>query len=139
MVEKKTPRVRRAKKAKYVKLFSPFLMKETKHELIGEPMENAEGRRQWARCTVSRHSQLVDLDVLEAKNDRTSAIVQVSKEDSRPYDPQDAYSIGDVIYHTKWDDLGVVLSKEIISNGGYAIIVQFEKNKEKKLIEKLVK
>ena len=28
---------------------------------------------------------------------------------------------------------------EIISNGGYAIIVQFEKNKEKKLIEKLVK
>jgi hypothetical protein len=63
MVEKKTPRVRRAKKAKYVKLFSPFLMKETKHELIGEPMENSEGRRQCARCTVSRHSQLVDLDV----------------------------------------------------------------------------
>jgi hypothetical protein len=44
-----------------------------------------------------------------------------------------------VIYHKKWDDLGVVLSKEIISNGGFAIIVQFEKNKEKKLIENLVK
>ena len=42
-------KVRRARKAKYVKLFSPFLMKETKHELIGEPMESADGRRQWAR------------------------------------------------------------------------------------------
>jgi hypothetical protein len=132
-------KVRRARKAKYVKLFSPFLMKETKHELIGEPMESAEGRRQWARCTLSRHSQLVDLDVLEAKSDKTAAIVQVSKEDSKIYNPSDVYAVGDVIYHQKWDDLGVVLSKEIISNGGFAIIVQFEKNKEKKLIENLVK
>lgn len=132
-------KVRRARKAKYVKLFSPFLMKETKHELIGEPMESGEGRRQWARCTLSRHSQLVDLDVLEAKSDKTAAIVQVSKEDSKIYNPSDVYAVGDVIYHQKWDDLGVVLSKEIISNGGFAIIVQFEKQKEKKLIENLVK
>ena len=78
-------KVRRARKAKYVKLFSPFLMKETKHELIGEPMESADGRRQWARCTLSRHSQLVDLDVLEAKSDKTAAIVQVSKEIGRAH------------------------------------------------------
>ena len=126
-------KVRRARKAKYVKLFSPFLMKETKHELIGEPMESAEG------CTLSRHSQLVDLDVLDAKSDKTAAIIQVSKEDSKIYNTSDVYAVGDVIYHQKWDDLGVVLSKEIISNGGFAIIVQFEKLKEKKLIENLVK
>jgi hypothetical protein len=133
------PRIRRAKKAKYVKLFSPFLMKETKHELIGEPMETAEGRRQWARCTVSRHSQLVNLDALEAKEDKVSAIVPVSREDARTYSPREEFSVGDAIYHTTWDDLGVVLSKEVLSNGGHAIIVQFEKNKEKRLIEKMNK
>lgn len=130
-------RPRRTKKAKYIKLYSPFLMKETKHELIGEPMETENGRRQWARCTVSRHSQLIDLDALEAKNDKSAAIVPVSREDSIRYSPKDEYMVGDVILHLSWDDVGIVTSKEITSNGGYAIIVQFEKNKEKRLIEKM--
>lgn len=129
-------KVRRTKKAKYIRLFSPFLMKETKHELIGEPMETENGRRQWARCTVSRHSQLVNLDILEAEGDKKDAIIkEFSREDSKPYTPRDVYQIGDVIYHTTWDDIGIVLSKEMTSNGGHAIIVQFEKIKEKKLIE----
>ncbi len=132
-------RVRKTKKAKYVKLYSPFLMKETKHELIGDPMETENGRRQWARCTVSRHSQLVNLDILEAQGDKKDAIIkEFSREDSKEYVTTDVYQIGDVIYHTKWDDIGIVLSKETTSNGGHAIIVQFEKIKEKKLIENML-
>lgn len=100
-------------------------------------METENGRRQWARCTVSRHSQLIDLDALEAKNDKSAAIVPVSREDSIRYSPKDEYMVGDVILHLSWDDVGIVTSKEITSNGGYAIIVQFEKNKEKRLIEKM--
>ena len=54
---------KRSRRAKYIILYSPFLMKETKHELIGEPIETDEGRQQWARCTKSHHSQLINLEI----------------------------------------------------------------------------
>jgi tRNA A37 N6-isopentenylltransferase MiaA len=98
-------------------------MKETKHELIGEPIETESGRHQWARCTKSRHSQLVNLDAIEVDTDKSKAVVHISREDARKYSPKDEYRI--------------VRSKEVTSNGGHAIIVQFEKNNEKKLIENL--
>lgn len=130
---------RRSRKNKYITLYSPFLMKETKHELIGEPIESEEGvRQQWARCTKSRHSQLINLDTLEAKQNGTDLYeTTVSREDSVTYNPRREYNIGEVVYHELWDDVGRVTGKEITSNGGYAIVVHFEKNKEKRLIEKL--
>jgi hypothetical protein len=36
-----------------------------------------------------------------------------------------------------WDDIGVVRAKEVLSSGKNAIIVEFMKNGEKKLIEQL--
>ncbi|MDT3738989.1 MAG: hypothetical protein RO257_05745 [Candidatus Kapabacteria bacterium] len=128
---------KRSRRAKYITLYSPFLMKETKHELIGEPIETETGRHQWARCTKSRHSQLVNLDAIEVDSDKSKAVVHISREDARKYSPKDEYNIGDVIFHSVWDDVGIVRSKEVTSNGGHAIIVQFEKNNEKKLIENL--
>lgn len=128
---------KRSRRAKYITLYSPFLMRETKHELIGEPIETETGRHQWARCTKSRHSQLVNLDAIEIDTDKSKAVVHISREDARRYSPKDEYSIGDVIFHSVWDDVGIVRSKEVTSNGGNAIIVQFEKNNEKKLIENM--
>ncbi len=129
---------RRSRKNKYITLYSPFLMKETKHELIGEPIESEGVRQQWARCTKSRHSQLINLDTLEAKQNGDDAPdTAVSREDSVAYSPRREYSIGEVVYHELWDDVGRVTGKEITSNGGFAIVVYFEKNKEKRLIEKL--
>lgn len=128
---------KRSRRAKYITLYSPFLMKETKHELIGEPIETENGRHQWARCTKSRHSQLVNLDAIEIDSDKSRAVVHISREDARKYSPKEEYNIGDVIFHSVWDDVGIVRSKEVTSNGGNAIIVQFEKNNEKKLIENL--
>ena len=113
-------------------------MRETKHELIGEPMETENGRQQWARCTVSHHSQLINLDALQAQQERNNiAIIRISREDSRQYSPKDEYQVGDVIYHKTWDDVGIVRSKEITTSGGNAIVVLFEKNKEKRLVERL--
>lgn len=129
---------KRTRRAKYITLYSPFLMKETKHELVGEPIEDSEGRKQWARCTKSRHSQLVNLDAIEAEADKSRAVVHISREDARKYSPKDEYQIGDIIFHTVWDDVGIVRAKEVTSNGGNAIIVQFEKHSEKKLIENMV-
>lgn len=129
---------KRTRRAKYITIYSPFLMKETKHELIGEPVETKEGRQQWARCTRSRHSQLVNLDAIEAESDRSRAVVHISREDARKYSPKESYEIGDVLFHSVWDDVGIVRAKEVTSNGGNAIVVQFEKNNEKRLIENMV-
>lgn len=129
----------RKTKTRYLVLYSPFLMKETKHELIGEPMTDENGkRRQWARCTKSRHTQLVELDALPLE-EQEEKIIRVTREEARPYNPREEYSVDDVIYHQAWDDVGVVRSKEVTSNGGFAIVVQFEKNKEKRLLERFAK
>lgn len=129
---------KRSRRAKYITLYSPFLMKETKHELIGEPIDTENGRHQWARCTRSHHSQLVNLDAIEAETDKSKAVVHISRDEAKKYSPKDEYHIGDVIFHQVWDDVGIVRSKEVMSNGGNAIIVQFERGAEKKLIENLV-
>lgn len=135
----RTPGRKRSRRAKYVTLYSPFLMRETKHELIGEPIETEKGRQQWARCTRSRHSQLINLDAIEAEADKSRAVIHISREDARKYSPKEEYTVGDVIFHTIWDDVGIVRAKEVTSTGGRAIIVQFEKNNEKRLIENLNK
>ena len=126
---------KRSRRAKYITLYSPFLMRETKHELIGEPIETDKGRHQWARCTRSRHSQLINLDAIEAEHDKSRAVVHITREDARKYTPKEEYQIGDVLFHAVWDDVGIVRAKEVTSTGGHAIIVQFEKNNEKRLIE----
>lgn len=126
----KKPRQRR--KAKYVVLYSPFLMRETKHELVGEVIESDNGRQQWAKCTVCHHSQLINLDTLQAGD---TARLQVNREDAVDYTPTSEFPIGSTIYHRTWDDVGVVKGKEIMSNGRISIVVLFEKNKEKRLVE----
>ncbi len=130
-------RKRKVRRAKYINLYSPFLMKVTKHELIGDPIETPLGRQQWARCTKSRHTQLINLDTIESHEDNAKAIVHYSREDAIKYSPLNEYQIGDIIFHAVWDDVGIVRSKEILSDGGKAIVVHFEKNNEKRLIENL--
>jgi hypothetical protein len=134
---KSTEPKRTKRKAKYILLYSPFLMKETKHELIGEPMESDNGLQQWARCSVCHHSQLINLDNLNAAAEKASAAFKLSREDSKDYTPRAEYQIGDVIYHKAWDDVGIVRSKEVMTNGRASLVVQFEKNKEKRLVENL--
>lgn len=128
---------KRSRRAKYITLYSPFLMRETKHELIGEPIETDKGRHQWARCTRSRHSQLINLDAIEAEQDKSKAVVHISREDAKKYSPKEEYQVGDVIFHAVWDDVGIVRAKEVTSTGGRAIVVQFEQHSEKRLIENL--
>jgi hypothetical protein len=124
------------RKAKYITLYSPFLMKETKHELIGEPMETENGLQQWARCSISHHSQLIKLEALmQAAAEKSPSAIRLSREDSKDYSPRAEYQVGDVIYHKPWDDVGIVRSKEVMSNGRASLVVHFEKNKEKRLVE----
>jgi len=128
----------RARKTKYITLYSNFLMKETKHELMGEPIISEKGKQQWARCTKSRHTQLINLDTLEQETDKSKSVINYSKDNTKVYSPKDIYEVGDVIFHKIWDDVGVVQDKDTTSTGGNAIVVQFEKNAKKTLIENLV-
>ena len=52
-----------------------------------------------------------------------------------PYVPQKSYNIGESIFHTEWNDFGKVLGKKRTSDGSYAIVVNFEKNGQRMLIE----
>jgi hypothetical protein len=131
------PKRKRTRRAKYITIYSPFLMKETKHELIGEPIETDKGKLQWARCTKSRHSQLVNLDQVQQDQDKAKAIEHFSKEDAKQYSPKETYQQGDVIFHKVWDDVGVVRSKDVSSGGKDCIIVEFMRCGEKTLIESL--
>lgn len=123
------------RKAKYMVLYSPFLMKDTKHELMGEPTETEAGRMQWARCTVSRHMQMINLDTLANSAEKKVTEIKLAREDSKEYSPKNVYKVGDVIYHKLWDDVGIVRAKEVMSNGRGSVLVHFEKNKEKRLVE----
>ena len=134
---KKTTTKRAKRKAKYITIYSPFLMKDTKHELIGEPMETEAGRTQWARCSVSHHSQLVNLDALQESAEKAMTQIKLAREDSREYSPRMEYQVGDVIYHKAWDDVGIVRAKEVMSNGRASLLVHFENNKDKRLVENM--
>lgn len=127
---------RRRRARKYITIYSPFLMKETRHELIGEVMETEQGRMQWARCTVSRHAQLVNLDALEHEQQRLTGNIKIERENSKVYEPTSEYNVGDVIYHRGFDDYGLVRAKEVATNGMSVLVVLFEKSKEKRLIER---
>lgn len=134
---KKTPVKRTKRKAKYITIYSPFLMKDTKHELIGEPMDTDGGRTQWARCSVSHHSQLINLDALQESAEKAMTQIKLAREDSREYSPKLEYQVGDVIYHKVWDDVGIVRAKEVMSNGRASLVVHFENSKDKRLVENL--
>ncbi|HJW28789.1 MAG TPA: hypothetical protein VJ508_06000 [Saprospiraceae bacterium] len=100
-------------------------------EIIGE-MQGAQ-EKTWYKCTRCHHLTLIDLKLQETgqqatKLDRTSATV---------YNPQSTFKIGESIFHNEWNDLGRVMSKTRTSDGSEAILVMFEKQGQRRLIENL--
>ncbi len=127
----------RARQAKYITLSNvcEICSKPTKFELVGEVSGQEEGKR-WARCSKCHHTMMINMMVIEGER-RATKEINVSAEDCIPYSPKNVYTIGDAIYHKTWDDVGTVVSKELTSNGGQAIVVAFNKVGEKRLVENL--
>jgi hypothetical protein len=97
-----------------------YCHKQTKMERIGEMPSSAsenDPQKIWYRCTRCKHSALITVV---------------------PHSKDKVFSIGQAIYHTDWDDVGTVLKKDKMSNGIHSILVSFEKNGERKLIENVV-
>ncbi len=117
-------------KTKYVTQLCPSCGRESKMEIIGAVVGSE--TKSWFRCTRCRHSVLIDTAAKKEDN-----VIKVTREDCVEYSPEKEFTIGSAIYHTDWDDMGKVTSKERTSSGAKAIWVSFEKNGLKRLIENL--
>lgn len=106
----------------------------TKMELIG-PLENQPDKT-WYRCTRCRHAVLLDL--AELRKHEEAAKRKIERTECLEYRPQNTYKVGQAIFHSEWDDVGKVISKEKTSGGASAIVVSFERLGERRLLESIV-
>lgn len=104
-----------------------------KMELVGAV--EAQPDKTWYRCTRCRHAVLLDLS--ELKRNEEASKKKPERSDCSEYRPQESYKVGQAIFHTEWDDVGKVISKERTSGGASAIVVSFERLGERKLLENL--
>ena len=106
----------------------------TKMELIGA----AEGQneRTWYRCTRCRHATMINIE--ELLHAQAEAKKKLEPADCKEYNPLQTYTVGQAIFHSEWDDVGKIISKERTSGGARAIVVSFERLGERRLLESVV-
>lgn len=105
-----------------------------KMELIGATEQIPD--RSWYRCTRCRHASLINLEELRAAEQ--AARKKLDRAEASEYHPEHTYQVGEAIFHSDWDDVGKIISKERTSGGGNAIVVSFEKHGERRLLENVV-
>ena len=103
----------------------------TKMEMVGS-VEN-QPERIWYRCTRCRHASLIDVNNLKKVLEESKK--KPEKTDCTEYRPDATYTVGQAIFHSGWDDVGKIISKERTSRGEHAIVVSFEKHGERRLLE----
>jgi hypothetical protein len=124
-------------KVKNIEAFCPVCGTETKMELGGDfsKVLDSETKR-WAKCKKCKQMISVDLEKDIVKDKSSSK--EIVTENCSEYSPKQTYEIGQSLYHKFWDDYGRVIGKEITSNGMNSIVVEFQKNGQKKLIESII-
>ncbi len=116
-------------RTKYSERFCGYCNKSTRMEFVGE-MEGAQGKM-WFRCTRCHHTNLI---TVTAATETQSTLDATS---ATPYSPLSSFTVGQAIFHTEWNDVGRVLSKMKTSDGSQSILVSFEKQGQRRLIENL--
>jgi hypothetical protein len=117
-------------RTKYSLKFCGYCNKEAKMEMVGEIQEGKE--KMWFRCTRCHHMSLIDIQV-----QANGKMTKLSAENATPYTPQACFKVGEAIFHSEWNDIGKVTNKITTSDGSHAIIVAFEKQGERRLLENL--
>lgn len=116
-----------------------YCHKQTKMERIGEMPSSAnenDPQKVWYRCTRCKHSALIT--VVPQTKDKNAPVPKIDRSICTEYSKEKEFSVGQAIYHSDWDDVGTVLKKDKMSNGIHSIVVSFEKNGERKLIENVI-
>jgi len=106
----------------------------TKMEVIGAGEGQAD--KTWYRCTRCRHATLIDLTALKKVEEQTAR--KLEKSECSEYTPLHTYTVGQGIFHSEWDDVGKIVSKQKTSGGASAIVVSFERLGERRLLENVV-
>jgi hypothetical protein len=121
-------------KGKYIVHHCGHCDRDARMELIGSAENQTD--RSWYRCTRCRHVSLINLD--ELKRELEVAKKKLERTEAADYAPAKTYRVGEAIFHTDWDDIGKIISKERTSGGGSAIVVSFERLGERRLLENVV-
>jgi hypothetical protein len=103
-------------------------------EVIGAGEGQAD--KTWYRCTRCRHATLIDLTALRKEVEYTTR--KLDRAECAEYNPLQTYTIGQAIFHTEWDDVGKIVSKQKTSGGASAIVVSFERLGERRLLENVI-
>jgi len=124
-------------KSKYITHQCAYCQKVTKMELVGQmesaESENASALKAWYRCTRCKHSSLIER--VPKSSGKGAHLQPINRDDCTEYAQNKIFSVGQAIYHSGFDDVGMVVSKAKISSGVHAITVSFEKVGERRLIE----
>ena len=121
-------------KGKYILHHCAHCDRMHRMELIGSTEQQPD--RSWYRCTRCRHVSLINVE--EAAPEEEVAKKKLDRADAADYAPDKTYRVGEAIFHSDWDDIGKIISKERTSGGGSAIVVSFEKLGERRLLESVV-
>ncbi|HAL55039.1 MAG TPA: hypothetical protein DCP63_00825 [Bacteroidetes bacterium] len=122
-------------KTKYIMYECAYCHKPTKMELVGEMQNGTEepAQKLWYRCTRCKHSALVERQALSKTKNGDGT--RIDRGACTVYAKDQVFKVGQLIYHSEWDDVGKVVAKQKTSDGTQAITVSFEKLGERKLIE----
>ncbi|MBI1806081.1 MAG: hypothetical protein HYR76_03390 [Ignavibacteria bacterium] len=118
-------------RTKYSEQFCGYCNKPTRMEFVGE-MDGVPGKV-WFRCTRCHHNSLIALIAQSANQ----ANIKLDASSATPYNPLQTFKIGESIFHSEWNDVGKVISKMKTSDGSQSILVSFEKQGQRRLIENL--
>ena len=117
-------------RTKYSMHFCVYCNKDTRMEMMNEAHGSAD--KLWLRCSRCHH-----MSMMETPGKAAGAKGKVDANTATPYNPQESFEIGQSIFHAEWNDVGRVVSKMKTSDGAHAIVVSFEKQGQRRLIENL--
>lgn len=121
-------------KGKYIVHHCAHCDRDARMEQVGSTEQQAD--RSWYRCTRCRHVSLLNLE--EVRREQEAAKKKLDRADAAAYAPDKTYRVGEAIFHSDWDDVGKIISKEKTSGGGCAIVVSFERLGERRLLENVI-
>ncbi len=116
-------------RTKYTEFLCGYCNKNTKMEMVGDLQVGQE--KMWLKCTRCHHMSQMDLK-LRANDSKNGKLDAAS---ATKYTPEQIFSVGQAIFHSEWDDVGKVTSKIKTSDGHMAIVVTFEKQGQRRLLE----
>ncbi len=118
-------------RTKYTERFCTYCNKTTRMEHVGE-MGGVKDKS-WFRCCRCHHTTLLENGI----NTTSSNGEKIDVTKATIYTPCQCFKVGESIFHSEWNDVGTVISKTKTSDGGQAILVSFEKQGQRRLIENL--